>query len=156
MLRDAVRLPVMFAMQPPLILLVDNDADNGQMYAEYLRSRGWRVATCADSQWALDVARRRKPDIIVVELRMNGMNGLELLARLKADPLFAAVPVVALTASVLSWEWAAANASDFAQVLSKPCLPDHVADVITRIVSSSAIAAPPPPAVLHTAVLTAD
>jgi CheY-like chemotaxis protein len=105
------------------------------------------------------VARRRRPDLIVVELRMNGMNGLELLARLKAEPSFAAVPVVALTASVLSWEWAAANASDFAEVLSKPCLPDHVADVITRIlsaVSTPAIAAPPPPAVLHTAGLTAD
>lgn len=154
--RDGVLPPVTIAARPPLILLVDNDADNRQMYAQYLRSRGCRVVTCAESERAADIARRRRPDIIVLELRMHGMNGLQVLARLKAEPSLAAVPVVALTASVLSWEWAAANASDFAKVLAKPCLPDHVADVITRILSAPATVALPRSAVLHSAVLTAD
>ena len=117
----------------PLILIVDNDADNREMYVEYLSSRGFRVVACGRSDRALDMARRLAPDIILLELRMNGLNGLQVLARLQADASLAHVPVVALTASVLSSERTAAMAAGFTEMLAKPCFPEDVAAAVTRI-----------------------
>ena len=111
--------PALDANDPPtaskavLVLIVDDFADNREMYALYLRLRGFCVIPCADSRDAVDLALAWVPDIILLELRMNGLNGLDVLARLQREPTLAAVPVVALTASVLSFEQAAAMAAGF-------------------------------------------
>jgi len=125
----------------PLALLVDNHADNREMYAEYLQTRGFRVIPCSDSQASIDVARRSEPDIILLELRMFGMNGIQVLRELRKDPALADVPVVALTASVMTRERAAAQAAGFTELLPKPFFPEDLATAITRIVAASRRAA---------------
>jgi two-component system, cell cycle response regulator DivK len=127
----------------PLVLLVDNHADNREMYAEYLQIRGFRVIPCSDSQESIDVARRSAPDIILLELRMTGMNGIQVLRELRKDPGLAHVPVVALTASVMTRERAAADAAGFTELLPKPFFPEDLATAITRIIAASRHAAPP-------------
>jgi CheY-like chemotaxis protein len=127
----------------PLVLLVDNHADNREMYAEYLQTRGFRVIPCSDSQASIDVARRSEPDIILLELRMFGMNGIQVLRELRKDPALADVPVVALTASVMTRERAAAHAAGFTELLPKPFFPEDLATAITRIVTASRRAALP-------------
>ena len=112
----------------PLVLLVDNHADNREMYTEYLEIRGFRVIPCSDSQASIDVAHRLEPDIILLELRMTGMNGIQVLRELRKDPVLAHVPVVALTASVLTRERAAAEAAGFNELLPKPLLPGRPRD----------------------------
>ena len=127
----------------PLVLLVDNHADNREMYAEYLQTRGFRVIPCSDSQASIDVARRSEPDIILLELRMTGMNGIQVLRELRKDPALADVPVVALTASVMTRERAAAEAAGFTELLPKPFFPEDLATAITRIIAASRGTAPP-------------
>src|SRR5262245_43086352 len=127
----------------PLVLLVDNHADNREMYAEYLQARGFRVIPCSDSQASIDVARRSTPDIILLELRMTGMNGIQVLRELRKDPALENVPVVALTASVMTRERAAADAAGFTELLPKPFFPEDLATAITRIITASRGAAPP-------------
>jgi CheY-like chemotaxis protein len=121
----------------PLVLLVDNSSDNREMYAEYLRTCGFRVIACSDSQASLDLARMCVPDIILLELRMNRMNGVEVLAQLRKEPSLGHVPVVALTASVLSYERAIAMAAGFTELLPKPCFPEDLANAIMRIVTAA-------------------
>jgi CheY-like chemotaxis protein len=133
-------------MQPdrPLVLLVDNNADNREMYAEYLRTRGFRVIACSDSMASLDFARSCIPDIILLELRMNRMNGVEVLTQMRKEPSLGHVPVVALTASVLSFERAAAMAAGFTELLPKPCFPEDLASAIMRIVAAAEKRSPHP------------
>src|SRR6185369_6584720 len=121
----------------PLVLLVDNHKDNREMYAEYLQTRGFHVIPCSDSQASIDVARQSEPDIILLELRMFGMNGIQVLRELRKDPALEHVPVVALTASVMTRERAAADAAGFTALLPKPFFPDDLATAITRIVDAS-------------------
>jgi CheY-like chemotaxis protein len=121
----------------PLVLLVDNSADNREMYAEYLRTLGFRVIACSDAEASLDLARMCVPDIILLELRMNRMNGVEVLAQLRKEPSLGHVPVVALTASVLSYERAIAMAAGFTELLPKPCFPEDLANAIMRIVGAA-------------------
>jgi CheY-like chemotaxis protein len=124
----------------PLVLLVDNHEDTRDMYAEYLRACGFRVIACSDSRTSIDFARSCRPNIIFLELRMTGMNGAEVLARLREEPSLARVPVVALTASVMSFERDAAMAAGFNEVLAKPCFPEDLASAITRIIGATATA----------------
>ena len=128
----------------PLVLLVDNNADNREMYAEYLRICGFRVIACSDSATSVDFARSCVPDIILLELRMNRMNGVEVLAQIRKEPSLGHVPVVALTASVLSFERAAAMAAGFTELLPKPCFPEDLASAIRRIVAAAEQGSPQP------------
>jgi len=125
----------------PLVLLVDNHTDNREMYAEYLQTRGFHVIPCSDSQASIDVARRSEPDIILLELRMTGMNGIQVLRELRKESALADVPVVALTASVMTRERAAAHAAGFTELLPKPFFPEDLATAITRIIAASRRAA---------------
>lgn len=123
----------------PLVLLVDNHADTREMYAEYLHLRGFRVIACSDSKASIELACMAVPDIILLELRMLGMNGAQVLAELRKDPALARVPVVALTASVMTHERAAALAADFTELLPKPCFPEDLAAAIDRIIAAAEI-----------------
>jgi two-component system cell cycle response regulator DivK len=120
----------------PLVLIVDNNRDNREMYAEYLHTRGFRVIACSDSEASVSLARSCVPDIILMELRMIGMSGLEVIDRMKREPVLAHLPVVALTASVLDFEQAAAMAAGFTEVLAKPCFPEDVERAITRLIAT--------------------
>ena len=121
----------------PLVLLVDNNVDNREMYAEYLRVCGFRVIACADSTASVELARARRPDIVLLELRMMGMNGAEVLTQLRRQPALAHVPIVALTSSVLSFERAAAMAAGFTELVPKPCFPEDLVRAITRLLGAS-------------------
>ena len=126
----------------PLVLLVDNHADNREMYAEYLQLHGFRVIACSDSKASIEVARTLVPDIVLLELRMNGMNGIQVLNELRKDSALAHVPVVALTASVMTRERAAATAAGFTELVPKPCFPEDLVEAITRIIAASRVGDP--------------
>jgi Response regulators consisting of a CheY-like receiver domain and a winged-helix DNA-binding domain len=111
------------------------------MYTEYLQIRGFRVIPCSDSHASIEVARRSEPDIILLELRMTGMNGIQVLRELRKEAALAHVPVVALTASVMTRERAAADAAGFTELLPKPFFPEDLATAIIRIIATSRRAA---------------
>ncbi|HEY4576147.1 MAG TPA: histidine kinase dimerization/phospho-acceptor domain-containing protein, partial [Thermoanaerobaculia bacterium] len=81
----------------PRLLLVEDNADLRSFLAARL-ARRYRVETASDGAAGLDVARRIRPDLVVTDVMMAGMDGFELCRRLKADPAFAATPVILLTA----------------------------------------------------------
>jgi two-component system, cell cycle response regulator DivK len=122
----------------PVILLVDGHRDNREMYTEYLRTRGYQVVPCANSKQCFDLAVSRRPDLILLELRMDGMSGIEVIAHLKSEKSLASVPVVALTASVLPFQRAEAMAAGFDKVIPKPCLPQDLVTEIEKILSKPA------------------
>jgi len=81
----------------PVVLLVEDNDDLRNFLASRLLRR-YRVETAADGAAGLAAARRLQPDIVVSDVMMAGMDGYELCRRLRADPAFAAVPVLLLTA----------------------------------------------------------
>lgn len=119
----------------PVILLVDGDLDNREMYTEYLRTRGYEVIPCGDSRECVDLARRHHPDLILLELRVDRMSGIEILGQLKAERSLAEVPIVALTASVMPFQRREALAAGFTRVIPKPCMPEDLAAEIATMLS---------------------
>jgi len=119
-----------------LILLVEDLPDSRELYAEYLNYAGFSVVTAINGHEALRLTRMLRPDLILMDIRMPGMDGLEATTDLKSDPDVAHIPVVAITADPSSEISDRALAAGCATVISKPALPDHVAREITRILNA--------------------
>ncbi|MBC7546015.1 MAG: response regulator [Candidatus Sericytochromatia bacterium] len=80
------------------ILLADDNADMRAYVSKLLTARGWAVETVCDGQAALDAARARRPDLVLTDVMMPGLDGFGLLEALKADERTCTVPVILLSA----------------------------------------------------------
>jgi two-component system, cell cycle response regulator DivK len=114
----------------PLVLLVDDYADNRAMYARYLVHAGFRVDEATNGVEALDKAGALQPDLIVMDLSLPVMDGWEATRRLKANPQTRRIPVLALTGHALGDHEREASAAGCDGYVTKPCLPE---DLTARI-----------------------
>jgi CheY-like chemotaxis protein len=121
-----------------LILLVEDMLDARELYAEYLTYTGFSVVTAINGHEAVSLARMLKPDLILMDIRLPGMDGLEATADLKHDPELAHIPVVAITADPSASMSDRAKAAGCTEFIAKPALPDEVARTITRILDAAA------------------
>jgi len=80
------------------VLVVDDEADIRELVRLNLAREGYEVADCETGEQALSLARTTRPDLIVLDLMLPGMDGLEVCRRLKADPRTSHILVVILTA----------------------------------------------------------
>jgi len=119
--------------QGPLILVVDDYEDAREMYAEYLRFCGFRVAEARSGNEALEQAFSLMPDLILMDLSLPGMDGWEATRQLKADPRTARIPVVALTGHALAGASEGAKKAGCDSFVTKPCLPDDLVVEVRRM-----------------------
>lgn len=114
----------------PLILLVDDFEDALAIYGEYLDRCGYRVVVARDGEEAVTAARVHRPQLVLLDLRMPIMSGTEALQIMRSDPALEGIPMVALTSHALDEERRKAKAAGFDRVISKPCLPDELLEVV--------------------------
>ena len=81
----------------PKILVVDDMESNLQILEEQLKNQGYRVITATDGAEAIDLARSKAPDLILMDILMPGIDGLEATRRLKADKVTHRIPIVMVT-----------------------------------------------------------
>lgn len=86
------------ASGPDKILIVEDEADTRETWAEFFENAGYAVAQAGDGQTALDLARTERPNIILLDLRLPVLDGYQVCQRLKADPLTSQIPIVMITA----------------------------------------------------------
>jgi CheY-like chemotaxis protein len=121
----------------PLILVVDDYQDAREMYAEYLQFSGFRVAEARNGNEAVDQAFALKPDLILMDLSLPGMDGWEATRRLKADASTRHIPIVALTGHALAGASEGAKKAGCDSFVTKPCLPDDLVVEVRRMLESS-------------------
>ena len=78
--------------------MVDDNEDNIRIVSTILLSRGFEVRIARDGKGALDAVKRASPDVILLDVMMPGMDGIEVLDHIKADPRSASIPVIMVTA----------------------------------------------------------
>jgi len=105
---------------PPLILVVEDNEVNQLLTASVLEREGFDVDLAGSSVQALERLGSRKPDLILMDIQLPGMDGLALTRRLKADPATANITVIALTAHAMSGDREQTLAAGCAGYISKP------------------------------------
>lgn len=80
------------------VLVVDDSPDNLAIVSTLLRARGFSVETAADGPTALDALEKRRPDVILLDVMMPAMSGMEVLDRIRANPQHTGIPVILVTA----------------------------------------------------------
>jgi CheY-like chemotaxis protein len=121
----------MTQQQPATVLLVEDVADTREMYADYLRNCGFDVTTATNGAEALDAARARIPDIILMDASMPGLDGWAATTLLKNDPITRDVPILILTAHVFTEHRLKAQEVGADGFIGKPCMPDELAREIS-------------------------
>ncbi len=104
----------------PKLLLVEDNEMNRDMLSRRLERRGYQVVCAIDGQQALDVVRREKPDLILMDMSLPVLDGWEATRRLKADAELQGVPVIALTAHAMAEDEARARAAGCDDFDTKP------------------------------------
>lgn len=125
----------------PIVLLVDADIDTLRMYEYVLSRAGFDVDTATDGIQAIERLSRRVPAAIALELSLgDGLDGYELCRHVRAHPDTRAVHLVAVTAYAFTTDADRARAAGCDVVLTKPCLPETLLDVIARLTGREPVA----------------
>ena len=116
---------------PARILVVDDEAHIVQVVAIKLRNAGLEVETASDGEEALAALRREWFDLVVTDLQMPVMSGIELARAMAADQALARIPVLMLTARGHLLREVEADSANIARVVHKPFSPRGLlADVV--------------------------
>ena len=84
-----------------LILIVEDNEKNMKLVRDVLRVKGYDTLEAGNAEDGIRLAQEHKPDLILMDIQLPGMNGIQARGVLRADPITAAIPVLAVTASVM-------------------------------------------------------
>lgn len=119
-------------------ILVAEDRDTGRELLDVvLTASGYRVVLAADGREALDRAAETKADLVILDIHMPHFDGFEVLAKLRADPVYAHIPVIALTASAMAGDRDSVLAAGFSEYISKPVNMSLLRREVARLLESN-------------------
>ncbi len=122
-----------------LISIVDDDPGTIETLSAYLASQGYRIILAENGQQAIDMTRLHHPDVILMDIQMPILDGLNTIAQLRSDPQFAKLPIIALTALAMTGDRERCLAAGANEYLAKPVtlklLSDTIQDLVAHIQS---------------------
>ena len=102
------------------VLIADDKATGRELVRTVLEDVGYQIFEASDGIEALDTAHRIRPDLIILDLHMPGLDGFGVIKELRLDAYFATIPIVALTASAMQGDRQRALAAGFTGYVTKP------------------------------------
>ena len=102
------------------ILIVEDNPKNLKLVRDLLQAKGYGTLEAASAEEGLALARERAPRLILMDIQLPGMNGIEALRALRADPATARIPVIAITASVMQHNRREIEGAGFDGFIEKP------------------------------------
>lgn len=123
------------------ILLVEDNEDNQEIYRIILTHHGYSVLQAWNGEDGVAMAREHGPALILMDLTMPLIDGIEATRMLKDDPATATIPVIALTAHASDEDRTAAEAAGCESFLCKPVEPRRVAEEVRRVLAGRGVAA---------------
>ncbi len=119
-----------------LILIIEDNDKNLKLVRDVLQVKGYATIEAGNAEDGLVLARERKPDLILMDIQLPGMNGIEALGVLRADPGTAAIPVVAVTASVMAQDRSKITEAGFDAYVGKPINLKEFLDTVRRMLEN--------------------
>ena len=107
------------------VLIVEDNELNMKLFHDLLEASGMTILQTRNGIDALEVAKREKPDLIVMDIQLPEMSGLEVTEKIKSDPDLAPIPVIAVTAFAMKGDEERIRAAGCEAYLSKPISSDR-------------------------------
>lgn len=124
-------------MAKDTILVCDDEPHIVHVVAAKLKNAGFEVLTAADGQEALDVARQHVPSLVITDYQMPYLSGLELCARMRAEPELKNIPAIMLTARGFSINTTELDGTNIRELIPKPFSPREVLKIVQRVLQES-------------------
>jgi two-component system, cell cycle response regulator DivK len=102
------------------ILVVEDNQTNMKLVRDVLQARGYRVHEATSGRQAVELATEHGPDLVLMDIQLPDIDGIEALGRLRADDRTASIPVIALTALAMQGDRERFQAAGFDGYVSKP------------------------------------
>jgi len=119
------------------ILLAEDTETNIMVVGDYLESLGYALTIAMNGREALEKAMETQPDIILMDIQMPVMDGLEATRQLRADPHFADVPIIALTALAMNGDRERCLEAGATDYISKPVSLKKLKEMIERLLNGT-------------------
>jgi two-component system cell cycle response regulator DivK len=103
-----------------LVLIVEDNERNLKLVRDVLQVKGYSTIEAGTAEDGIKLAGERKPDLILMDIQLPGMNGIDALKALRKDPATAKIPVVAVTASVMQQDRKHITEAGFDGYVGKP------------------------------------
>jgi len=120
----------------PLILLAEDNEANITTFSTYLEAKGYRIVLATDGQQAINLAKAEHPDLILMDIQMPIMNGLEATKQIRLDPNLTNIPIIALTALAMAGDREKCLAAGANEYMSKPFRLRTLANTIQELLRS--------------------
>ena len=118
----------------PKILYIEDNPQNMRLVHKILADAGYEVIEAKDGLTGIESVEREKPDLVLMDVNLPDIKGFEVVARLKAVPALASIPMIALTADAMSDDRDRCLSAGYDGYLAKPVMKkellDHVADFL--------------------------
>ena len=130
-------------MAGELILIVEDNEKNRKLERDILQFHGYRTVEAETAEEGLRLAQATPPALVLMDIQLPGMNGIEALHQLRADPRTRAIPVIAVTASVMDRARQKIMAAGFDGYQAKPIEVTQFVAAVRNTVDGSATGNPP-------------
>ena len=120
------------------ILVVEDNALNIKLFCDLLRAHGHEAEPVTDSREALDAARRFAPDLVITDIQLPHVSGIELIQMLRADESLKAVPIMAVTAYAAQGDDERIRAAGASAYVSKPISVARFAETVEQLLEGGA------------------
>jgi two-component system cell cycle response regulator DivK len=123
-------------MADALILIVEDNPKNLKLIRDLLQFKGYQTIEAETAEAGIDLARERRPALILMDIQLPGMDGREAMKTLKGDAATQEIPIIALTASAMKGDREALLAEGFDGYIAKPIDIKEVPKVVASYVST--------------------
>lgn len=103
-----------------LVLIVEDNERNLELVRDILQAKGYSTLEAGTAEEGLEIAQKQVPDLVLMDIQLPGMSGIEGLRALRAEPVTAGIPVVAITASVMKADREQIMRAGFNGFIEKP------------------------------------
>jgi two-component system cell cycle response regulator DivK len=117
------------------ILVVEDQEDNRQIIRDLLSATDYEIVEAESGEDALAAVAKQRPDLILMDIQLPGIDGYEVTRRIKADPEMLSIPIIAVTSYALSGEEQKARAAGCDEYVPKPYSPRQLLAKIRQYLS---------------------
>lgn len=117
-----------------VVLIVEDNEKNMKLARDILQAKGYQTVEAVTGEEGVALAKERIPDLVLMDIQLPGINGIEAFRQIRAEPATAKVPVAALTASVTPTDRSLITAAGFDAFISKPINLKEFVETVKRLV----------------------